>query len=258
VGARRLVLANVDPRQLCLRLIGRENLPSRIVRKIEALESWRSCGSWCHWALREPPAYKAAAFDPAVGSATLVVLTDRNLERYVREYAYRSMGLPIPEPVFMVYSHPYDGTRCPQGMWVGLTESPETAAVNLTEEDWRRYRESHARYVLETWRRYAPNVDWDTVIGYFAQTPYDLARRLINMAPDGNWITLDPVPSQSGKRRPIPELADHRTPVRNLYATGVGWGVDFVASSAQGYTCYKVIAQDLGLRKPWEEQGRPW
>lgn len=258
VRARKLVLANMDPQQLCLRLIGRENLDGGLIRKVEALETWRGCGSWFHWALREPPEYKSAQFNADVGGATLLVLTDRNLERYVKEYAYRSTGLPIPNPVFMIYSHSYDKTRCPEGRWIGLTESPETAATNLTEEQWREYRKTHADYVIDTWSKYAPNVTWDNVIGYLPQTPYDLARRLINMAPNGNWITLDPVPSQTGRNRPVPELADHRTPIGNLYATGVGWGVDFVASSSQGYSCYKAIAEDLGLRKPWEEQGRPW
>ncbi len=78
------------------------------------------------------------------------------------------------------------------------------------------------------------------------------------MAPNGNWICIDPISSQLGANRPIPEMADHRTPINNLYATGIAWGMDMAASSTQGYTCYKSIADDLGLRKPWEEQGRPW
>jgi len=258
IRARKLVLANMDPQQLCFRLIGRENLDSKIVRKVEALESWRGCGSWFQWALREPPEYKSAQCNPDVGGATLLVLTTRNLERYVKEYAYRSMGKLIPNPVFMIYSHSYDSTRCPDGRWVGLTESPETFATALSEEQWRQYRTDHANYVIDTWGKYAPNVNWDNVIDYLPQSPYDLANRLSNMAPNGNWITLDYIESQMGPNRPIPELADHRTPISNLYATGVGWGTDLAASSSQGYTCYKSIAKDLGLRKPWEEQGRPW
>ncbi|MFC1999838.1 phytoene desaturase family protein [Chloroflexota bacterium] len=258
VRAGKLVLTDVDPQQLCLRLIGREHLDPHVARKIEALESWRACGSWFQWALREPPEYKAAQFNPDVNGSTLVVLTDRNLQRYVWAYAYRSMGLPIPEPVFMVYSHPYDKARCPEGRWVGLTESPETAATNLTEEQWRAYKKEHANYVIDTWSKYAPNVNWDNVLGYIPITPYDLAQHKINMGPNGNWFTLDAVASQDYRNRPIPEMADHRTPIENLYATGVAWGSDYVASSGQGYSCYKVIAKDMGLRKPWEEQGRPW
>jgi beta-carotene ketolase (CrtO type) len=258
IRARKLVLADMDPQQLCFRLIGRENLDPLIVRKVDALESWRACGSWFQWALREPPEYKSSQWNPDVGGATLLVLTDRNLERYVKEYAYRCIGRLIPNPVFMIYSHPYDKTRCPDGRWVGLTESPETFASALTEEQWRDYRTDHANYVIDTWSKYAPNVNWDNVIDYLPQSPYDLAGRLPNMGPNGNWITIDPVPSQLAANRPIPEMADHRTPISNLYATGIAWGTDMAASSTQGYTCYKSIAEDLDLRKPWEEQGRPW
>jgi beta-carotene ketolase (CrtO type) len=64
--------------------------------------------------------------------------------------------------------------------------------------------------------------------------------------------------SQMGRFRPIPELANHRTPIENIYhgsgATHFGGGIGRSGS----YNCYKVIAEDLGLRKIWEEQGRPF
>ncbi len=258
IRARKLVLANMDPQQLCLKLIGRENLPSDIIKKIEGLESWRACGSWFQWALREPPEYKSAKWNPDVGDSTMLILSHRNHEHHLKEYEYRSKGRLIPEPVFMIYQHPYDKTRYPDGRWVGLSESPETFATALTEEEWKQYRTDHAEYVIDTWSKYAPNVNWDNVIDYQPQSPYDLAGRLTNMAPNGNWICIDPIPSQLGANRPIPEMADHRTPINNLYATGVAWGMDLAASSTQGYTCYKSIAEDLDLRKPWEEQGRSW
>jgi hypothetical protein len=61
-----------------------------------------------------------------------------------------------------------------------------------------------------------------------------------------------------GRFRPVPELARHRTPVSNLYATGTAWPFTGCAMVAQGYTCYKVIAEDFDVQKPWEEDGRPF
>jgi hypothetical protein len=60
-----------------------------------------------------------------------------------------------------------------------------------------------------------------------------------------------------GRFRPIPELSEHRTPVQGLYATGAAWapyGAGAMIDS--GYTCYRMIADDLGLAKPWLEQGK--
>ena len=99
---------------------------------------------------------------------------------------------------------------------------------------------------------------WDNVIGYVPLTPYDHCR-LANMAPTGNWAVIDGgYPSQYGRFRPVPELARHRTPIKNLYATGAAWHPYGGAGCWQGYTCYKIITEDFGLRKPWDEQGRPF
>jgi len=39
----------------------------------------------------------------------------------------------------------------------------------------------------------------------------------------------------------------------NLYATGGCWHVGSNAGSTESYNCYKIIAKDLHLAKPWEE-----
>ena len=76
------------------------------------------------------------------------------------------------------------------------------------------------------------------------------------MAPAGNHNVIDIIPSQFGRSRPIPELARHATPIKNLYATGSAWHPYANASCWQGYNCYKIIAEDYGLAKPWE--GKPF
>jgi hypothetical protein len=67
---------------------------------------------------------------------------------------------------------------------------------------------------------------------------------------------LDRVPYQSDDKRPLPELANHRTPIKNLYATGSAWHVGANSGSTESYNCYKIIAKDMNLGKPWEEQGK--
>ena len=39
-------------------------------------------------------------------------------------------------------------------------------------------------------------------------------------------------------------------------ATGGGWHPGSNAGAAESYNCYKIIAADLGLAKPWEEAGK--
>jgi hypothetical protein len=58
--------------------------------------------------------------------------------------------------------------------------------------------------------------------------------------------------------RPIREFATHRIAnIKNLYGAESAWMLPSGMADV-GYTCYKAIAEDFGLRKPWEEQGRPW
>ena len=67
---------------------------------------------------------------------------------------------------------------------------------------------------------------------------------------------IDRTPAQIFENRPTPELANHRTPIENLYATGTCWHVGSNAGSSESYNCYKIIANDLGLDKPWEHPGK--
>ena len=109
--------------------------------------------------------------------------------------------------------------------------------------------------MLTYWQRFAPNMTWDNIIGVDANTPLDHTR-LKNMAPNGNMASIDHVPYQWADLRPTPELANHRTPIKNLYATGAAWHSGANSGSSEAYNCYKIIAKDMGLGKPWEEPGK--
>jgi len=94
----------------------------------------------------------------------------------------------------------------------------------------------------------------DNIIAINVGTPYDHVRK------NANWVDGDVqppaiTPSQWGKYRPIPELAQYQVPgIENFYLASGHHNVGLVGGS--GYNCYKRMAQHLGLRKPWEEQGR--
>ncbi|MFZ2948423.1 MAG: hypothetical protein WA003_02950, partial [Desulfuromonadaceae bacterium] len=148
--------------------------------------------------------------------------------------------------------HPASGgdlTRVPAGKWSILTEDFVLGADKKTEKEWRAFHKGHADFVIDTMSKVAPNMTWDNVIDYTPQSPYHCAR-LTNMAPTGNWAVIDNIPSQSGRWRPIPELARHATPIQGLYGTGSAWHFAGMASASQGYNCYKVMAEDMGLDLP--------
>jgi hypothetical protein len=77
-----------------------------------------------------------------------------------------------------------------------------------------------------------------------------------NLGPNGTMAGIDRNPWQIEGNRPTPELANHRTPIKNLYATGGCWHVGSNAGSSESYNCYKIIAKDLNLPKIWEQSDK--
>ncbi len=257
IGARKLVVSSLSPQQLCFDLIGREHLNSQIVRRIELIESKHTTIGWYNWALHEPPEYTAAEFNPDINYAYWLGLHQvTDPDTIARETYWRRLGKMAPledlNPVVWGHSR-IDPRYAPPGKALASHENYMPPASALTEREWMELKKQHTEEMLSLWQTFAPNMTWDNVIGVAPDTPYDCLR-LKNMGPEGNWDVIDPVPHQSGKYRPIPELADHRTPIKNLYATGAAWGVG--ARVGEGYSCYKIIAEDLGLGKPWLEPGK--
>ncbi len=261
VEARKVIISTLDPYNLCFRLIGKEHLDWRTLRRVENLERRETCITWYTWALHERPHYKVAEDNPDMDEVLELFIVSKDPEALAKLRAKRIMGMnPGEEDLeLMVMSHStYDKTRAPEGKFALLTEHFVMPANELSEDEWLEYKSAHAEDIMNLWGKHTTNMSWDNVIGYIPLTPYDHCR-LANMAPTGNWAIIDNgIASQWGRYRPVPELAGHKTPIENLFATGSAWHPFACASSWQGYNCYKVIARDFSLRKPWEEKGRPW
>ncbi len=258
IEAKKLVVSNLDPYSLCFRLIGRDRIGWRIQRRVESLSRWRICITWYSWAVHELPNYRAAAINPDINKVGILILGNKDPEAVVRNHAWRRLGKMDPDLFLDVWAHTViDKTQAPPGKHVLGCEEFVLPANLLSEKEWREFKKDHAERIIQLWQQYAPNMTWDNVIGYSPMTPLDCCREL-NMAPEGNWAVIDHIPSQMGRSRPIPELSNHRTPIENLYATGAAWHPSGGAMACQGYNCYKIIASDFGLRKPWEEKGRPY
>ncbi|MBI4332575.1 MAG: NAD(P)/FAD-dependent oxidoreductase [Chloroflexi bacterium] len=258
VRARKLVLSTIDPYGLCFKLIGKEHLSWQILRKVASLERRIGIITWYTWALHEQPDYRAAAVLPDINKAMSVMLISKDPETLSRELAQRKLGIIPHDLQLNITNHSLvDKARVPEGKASILTEQFVVPADLLSEKQWAVYKKDHAAEVLSCLGKFAPNMTWDNVLGYAGCTPYDHCK-LANMAPTGNQFVIDNIPGQLGRNRPIPELSSYRTPVKNLYATGSAWHPMGMSSCWSGYCCYKILAQDYGLEKPWEKDGRPW
>ena len=259
IGARKLVVSTLSPEQLCFDLIGRDQLSERLARRVELLESTFGCLMWYTFAVHEAPMYEAAAFNPDINDCFYLALAEDNDPDHVsRECYWQRLGKlpPIEDHCPTVWSHSLvDPSYAPEGKHIVDHEQLGPPATAYTEREWLEIKKRYAEELMDIWQKHAPNMTWDNVIATDYSTPYDHLR-MKNMGPHGCMALLDRVPHQSDDKRPLPELANHRAPIENLYATGSAWHLGANSGSTESYNCYKIIAKDMNLGKPWEEPGK--
>ncbi len=256
VMAGKAVISTLDPFTLCFKFVGREYFDPITVRRVEGLSRWRITAAWQQWAIHELPRYKAAEFCPDIDKTGWLVLGNKDVYGMVRNHAQRSMNMQPDELNPVIYAPTItDSTMAPPGKHYCGTEDFVLGADQLSEKEWREYKKEFNEKMMETWHEYAPNMTWDNVVGCSPDMPIDCCN-VRQTAPTGNWATIDLIPSQVGRWRPVPELARHKIPgISGLYATGAAWPPTACASASQGYTCYKVIVEDFNLERFWEKKG---
>ena len=257
VKANKIVVsAGMAPHQLCFDLIGREYLDPMLAKRVELIEKSFGCLMWYTFAVHEAPKYKAEAFNPDIHECQwLGMQPDPNPEHIARECMYMKMRMwpPFEDYAPTVGCHSLvDPSYAPPGKHVVQNEQLAPPAATHTEKEWLEIKKRYADELIQIWQQYAPNMTWDNVIGVDTNSPYDNLR-MKNLAPNGTMAGIDRSYFQVEDNRPTPELANHRTPIKNLYATGGCWHVGSNAGSTESYNCYKIIAKDLNLAKPWEE-----
>ena len=246
----------MSPHQLCFDLIGREHIDELLTKRIGLLETIFGCLMWYSFAIHEAPKYKAEAFNRDIHECQwLGMQPDSDPEHIARECMNVRMGVwpPLEDYAPTVGCHSLaDPSYAPPGKHVVQNEQLAPPMSKHTEKEWLEIKKRYADELIKIWQDYAPNMTWDNVIGVDTNSPYD-SLRMKNLAPSGDIAGVDRNYWQVEGNRPTPELANHRTPIKNLYATGTCWHLGSNAGSSEAYNCYKIIAKDLGLGKPWEE-----
>ena len=261
IGARKLVVsAGLNPHQVVFDMIGREHFADKVARRIEVLSYKHiACLMWCSFALHEAPKYKAEDFNPDIRETFWLGLgLDANPEHIANECRWMNLGKFPPlhdfSPIVCCHSL-VDPSFAPPGKHVAQNEMQAPPASAHTEAEWLEIKKTYIDDMMAVWQQYAPNMTWDNVIGIDSNSPYDNLR-MKNIAPHGNCGTLDRSVFQLSENRPIPELANHRTPVNNFYATGTAWHPGGNGGAGEAYNCYKIIAGDMGLEdNPWQKLG---
>jgi len=264
IEARKLVITNVDPRQLTFRLLRDFPISDLIKRKVNNIIYDIATLFWGNIAYHERPQYIAEEFCPGVGKGWSVFMGDGDVDYLFNEYRYQNQHIRPgrwPEKMYFWESphSMYDPRLAPPGKYTSVVEEYGPPAGALTEREWQQVRREVGPRLLAEWRKYAPNMTDDNIIGIEIDTPGDFACRDMSCY-EGSWqMGVSAQVSHWGRYRPITEFAQYKVPgIDGLYCTGIGWHSNFGSPAGFAYNMYKQAAWDLGLREFWKEKGRDW
>ncbi len=258
IEAKKMVISSIDIYQTILNLIEQDYVSDNIRHRVRSLDSTRGCVWFGSFALHERPKYMAEAANPDVVTLrSFLCPLDATYMRYRYQADFFSRGFGRKLFIHPYHHSTFDKSRAPAGKYEIAFEEWSCPASFFTLGEWLDLKKVFLDELLKQWQIYAPNMTWDNVVNVYCNTPYEIQMRNSAMR-EGcvTHITWDA--AQAGIWRPIPELARNKTPIKNLYIGSASTHSRGYVSGDPGYNCYKVIAEDFGLRKFWEEAGRPY
>ncbi|MDB4433259.1 NAD(P)/FAD-dependent oxidoreductase [bacterium] len=254
--ADKAVVSTIDIHQTFLKYVGEENLESDFT---DMIQSWQ----WEHWslsdvhlAMAEPPDFAAARSDPEINRAFIYILGYESTDDLKAHWeAMRGGELPEGAGFNCCFPSVHDPFQAPPGRASGLIS--QMAPFELKEggsERWlnRGFREAAIERTLSVLKRYAPNVNGDTVLWTYLTTPADIQNKFANMV-RGSYKQGAYHPLQMGYLRPNQDCSQYRTPVNNLYLGGASAAPGGMVLFGPGYNCSNAIAEDFGIEKWWKE-----
>lgn len=176
-----------------------------------------------------------------------------SVEYLQRAYDDSQLGIPAQHPALVAMTpSSVDHTITPPGkhsLYIWAQYHPYTLAGG---ESWDDIREREADRLIDTMAEYAPNIA-SAVTHRYIQSPLDLERNVGLLR--GNIMHIDMSLDQMFMFRPLPDLAQYRTPLEGLYLTGASTHPGGGVSGASGRSAASAVLADL---RPREHNWRGW
>lgn len=234
------VVSGAHVQTTLLDLLAPGDLPAALRRRVQALHIANGMGMTIRCATETLPHYSGTP-DGANAGMQLICPSVTYLRRAFNEAA---SGLPPTHPALVVMTPTAtDPSLAPPGKHITVIWAqyhPFTLAPG--QGTWPEIREREARKLLATFEPYAPGIS-DAVTETYMKSPLDLQEE--NGLIRGHLMHLDMSLDQMFMFRPLPELANYRTPIRGLYLTGASMHPGGGVSGAPGKNSATVMLRDL-------------
>ncbi|MEM7578886.1 MAG: beta-carotene ketolase CrtO [Cyanobacteria bacterium P01_A01_bin.80] len=250
--AKEAVISNIDAKRLFIRMIDKsdsdaadpdlhERLKRRIVNNNETILK-------IDLALNEPLCFEHHEHkdEYLVGS----ILIADSVHHVEQAHSLCTLGqIPDENPsMYAVLPSYRDPSLAPPGkhtLWIEFFAPYQIKDANgtgLNGTGWTdELKNKVADRVIDKLADYAPNVK-DATIARAVESPAELGERL--GAYKGNYYHIDMTLDQMIFFRPLPEIANYKTPIEQLYLTGAGTHPGGSISGMPGRNCARVFLQN--------------
>ena len=168
--------------------------------------------------------------------------------------------IPDADPsLYVVQPTMLDPSMAPPGMhtvWIEFFAPYQIAGLEGTGQfgtGWTDdLKDKVADRIIDKLAEYAPNVKTAT-IARRVESPAELGDRLGVLK--GNYYHLDMTLEQMVFFRPLPEIANYKTPIQGLYLTGAGTHPGGSISGMPGRNCARVFLQ---TQRPFRARLEQW
>ncbi len=244
------VISNIDARRVFLQLLdpatvndADPNLRSRLERRtINNNESILKIDC----ALSEAPRFEA--FDHKDEYLIGTILIADSVKHVEKSHALATMGeIPDENPsMYLDVPTMLDPSMAPEGkhtLWIEFFApyQIEGATDGINGTGWTdEVKNRVADRVIDKLADYAPNLK-QAIMARRVESPAELGERL--GAYKGNYYHLDMTLEQMIFLRPLPEIANYKTPIEGLFLTGAGTHPGGSISGMPGRNCARVFLQ---------------
>ncbi|PMB45491.1 beta-carotene ketolase [Fischerella thermalis CCMEE 5201] len=247
--ANKGVISSIDAKRLFLQLVDtsdvdsadpnlRERLDRRIVNNNETILK-------IDCALAEP--LRFIHHDHQENYLLGSVLIADSVTHVEQAHSEITLGkIPDQDPsMYVVMPTALDPSMAPEGkhtLWIEFFAPYEIAGAEgtgLKGTGWTdELKNKVADKVINKLVQYSPNLQ-HSIIARHVESPAELAERLGTYK--GNYYHIDMTLEQMLCFRPLPELANYKTPIDNLYLTGAGTHPGGSISGMPGRNCARVF-----------------
>ena len=239
----RVVVSTLDLKTTFLSLLDKQHVPVELARGIDDYRMEAFSLFVIHAALNDAPQLRAK--DAQAGKALRWTFGLDSPDAMQEHVAQIRLG-ELPSRLGAIVSAPslHDPSQARPGKHTLLIW--QIVPAQLKNAKWEDVAPAYTKQVLGWVAEYLPNVTGGNFMLTNTMTPRDFVVKW-NL-PQGAVFGGESAGGQLGATRPLPQLANFRTPIKNLYLGGACMHPGAGIEGAPGYIAAKVVAEDLGIK----------